>query len=222
MRSSKSRKKKSIGIANEICIWKDSVECGECDLDERIFCHPKLKYMIYFATPFFLGIIPVVLELVFTLRVELLWKIIFFGSWIGYAFFFLNIWESHMLCNHCPYYANDAQNTLHCPIDKGKLKTGKYNPGPASKSEKIQFVIGVILFVGFPIPFLLIFNIYFSLIIYIIAVISWFIILQLKICPDCVNFACVLNKVPKNIRNEFMKQNPIIKKAWETKGYKFD
>jgi len=218
----KKKKKKLTGLATEICIWKDESECRDCDLNQKIFCHPGLKYMIYFATPFFIGVIPVVLEVLFTQNVEFIWKIIFFAGWIGYAFFFLNVWESHILCNHCPYYANDSQRSLHCPIDKGKLKTGKYDPGPASKSEKIQFFIGVVIFVGFPIPFLLLFNIYLSLIIYIIAIVSWFTILQLKICPDCVNFACLLNRAPKEIRSEFMKRNPIIKKTWEEKGYTFD
>jgi len=222
MKDLEEKNKKSMGLASEICLWKDPSECGDCKLNENIFCRPKLKYMILFATPLFLGIIPVVLGITFSVRIELLWKIIFFTGWIGYSFFFLNFWESQMLCNHCPYYANDEQRSLHCPIDKGKLKTGKYNPGPLSKSEKIQFIIGVLIFLGYPIPFLLIVDLYIPLIIYIIAVVSWFIILELKICSDCVNFACLLNRVPKSIKNEFMKRNPIIRKAWEEKGFTFD
>ncbi|MFX1275862.1 MAG: hypothetical protein ACFFBP_05245 [Promethearchaeota archaeon] len=222
MVSSDKNEKKSMGLAREICIWKDQLECGDCELNEKLFCRPKLKYMIYFTTPFFIGIIPVALGMLISANIELLWKIIFFTGWIGYSIFFFFIWESRMVCNHCPYYANDEQKTLHCPIDRGKLKTGKYNPGPLSKSEKIQFIIGVSILVGYPFPFLIIFNLFIPLIIYIAAIASWLIILQFKICTDCVNFACVLNRVPKSIRSEFMNRNPIIKKAWEEEGYHFD
>ena len=222
MNTLKKDEKRSIGLAREICIWKDQSECGDCELNEKLFCRPKLKYMIYFATPFFIGIIPVAIGMAFSANIELLWKIIFFIGWIGYSIFFFFVWESRMICNHCPYYANDTQKTLHCPIDKGKLKTGKYNPGPLSTSEKIQFIIGVSLLVGYPVPFLIIFNLIIPLIIYIAAIASWFIILQTKICTDCVNFACVFNRVEKRIRSEFMNRNPIIKKAWEEKGYHFD
>lgn len=216
------KEKESIGLASEICMWKDQSECGECELNEKLFCRPKLKYMIYFMTPFFIGIIPVALGMFFTPNFNVFWKIIFLAGWIGYSIFFFFIWESRMLCNHCPYYANDTQKTLHCPIDKGKLKTGKYNPGPTSTSEKIQFIMGVLILVGFPIPFLIIGNFFIPLIIYVMAIASWFLILQLKICTDCVNFACLLNRVPKSMRSEFMNRNPIIKKAWEEKRYHFD
>jgi hypothetical protein len=46
----------------------------------------------------------------------------------------------------------------------------------------------------------------------------WIIIIQLKVCTDCVNFACILNRVPKSVRLQFFEKNPIIKKAWEEKG----
>ncbi|MHA1932364.1 MAG: hypothetical protein ACW96X_07470 [Promethearchaeota archaeon] len=50
------------------------------------------------------------------------------------------------------------------------------------------------------------------------AMIVWIIIIQLKVCTDCVNFACILNRVPKSVRLQFFEKNPIIKKAWEEKG----
>jgi hypothetical protein len=216
----KDKEIKIEGLATEICIWKDKTECDDCKLNEDIFCRPQSKYRIFFAAPMFIAFLPLIVEILFYSDFELFLKLFFFGSWIAYAFFFLNVWESRMLCNHCPYYANDAQKKLHCPIDKGKLKTGKYDPGPSSLSEKIQFITGTIIFVGYPVPILVVGRLWFSLLFLVIGVVSWIVILQKKVCTDCVNFACVLNRVPKTIKDAFLKRNPVIKKAWEEKGYK--
>lgn len=216
-------KKKNLGIgfASEICIWKDKSDCGDCKLDEQIFCRPKLKYMIYFALPLMIGLVPVILGVLFS-NFNIIIKLFFFISWFAYAMFFFSVWESHMICNYCPYYANDAQKTLHCPIDKGKLKTGKYQPGPLSMSEKIQFILGASILFMYPIPFLIIGGLLLPLTFLIIGIITWIIVIQLKVCNACVNFACPLNRVKKEIRDEFFQLNPIIKEAWIKSGYKIE
>jgi len=216
-----NNKKKDIGIAREICIWKDRSECGDCQLSEEIFCQPQLKYMLFFALPLLLAIIPVTLGIILS-GFDPVMKFIFFVGWITYAFFFFFILESYVICNHCPYYANESQRVLHCTIDKGKLKTGKYNPGPTTTTEKIIFAIGALILIGYPVPFLIIGGLFVPLIFLIIGAIAWMVSIQLKVCKDCINFACPLNRVPKSIRDEFIKRNPIIRKAWEEKGYKFD
>ena len=205
------------GLADEICIWKDQSECKECNLHEKLFCRPKSKYLIYFGLPALAGMVPAGIGLLFS-NFELILKIIIFGGWIGYLMFFFFIWESRMVCNHCPYFANDEQRTLHCPIDKGKLKTSKYNPGPTSLSEKIQFIIGLLLFMGYPLLFLALAGQIILFFFTLAGMITWIIIIQLKVCTDCVNFACVLNRVPKSVRLQFFEKNPVIKKAWEEKG----
>ena len=53
-------------------------------------------------------------------------------------------------------------------------------------------------------------------------VILLYIVIQLKVCTDCINFSCVLNRVPKKIRDEFLKKNPKMYEAWKENGYKFD
>ncbi len=211
------------GLAKELCIWKNELACGECKLHERLFCRTKSKkYAILFGLPFMIAIIPTIVETLFFSNFNLILKIGFLGGWFAYSFFFLIIWESRMLCNHCPYYANDSQKTLKCPIDNGKLKTGTYNPGPTTTSEKVQFVVGVFILMGFPVPFLLIGGLWISLIFLIIGAILWIIVLQTKICTDCVNFACPLNRVEAPVRNEFLKKNHILKEAWEKEGNKID
>ena len=216
-----NNKKKDIGIARELCIWKDRSECGDCQLSEEIFCHPQLKYMLFFALPLLIAIVPVTLGIIIS-DFHPIMKLIFFVGWIAYAFFFFFILESYVICNHCPYYANESQRVLHCTIDKGKLKTGKYNPGPTTTTEKIIFAIGALILIGYPVPFLIIGGLFVPLIFLIIGAIAWMVSIQLKVCTDCINFACPLNRVPKSIRDEFIKRNPIIRKAWEEKGYKFD
>jgi hypothetical protein len=41
-----------------------------------------------------------------------------------------------------------------------------------------------------------------------------------RICISCVNFSCPLNRVPKRLVGMYLKRNPIMKEAWENKGYK--
>ena len=219
---SNERKEDITGLATKICIWKVEVNCEHCNLDEILFCRPKPKYAFLFAIPLLIAIIPTVIGILFFSGINGIWKIIILGIWFAYGFFFLNIWESQMLCNHCPYYANDSEKYLRCPIDRGKLKTGSYDPGPTSLSEKIQFIIGTIILIGYPLPFLIIENLWIFLIFWTIGIISWIFTLQVKVCKDCVNFACPLNRVPKSIRDDFFKRNPVIRKAWEQKGYKIE
>ena len=101
-----------------------------------------------------------------------------------------------MLCNHCPYYANNSESKLNCPIDKGKLKTGTYDPGPLSRSEKIQFIIGVMILGLYWIPFLFMKDQWILAGLSILGTIIWVFATQKLICVDCVNFSCPLNKVP--------------------------
>jgi len=181
-------------------------------------CNPRLKYSLYFGLPMLLGILPPIIGIVIS-EFSLLIKILIFMGWLIYALFFFMIWESRIICNHCPYYSDDSQKTLHCPINKGILKTSKYDPRPINSFEKIQFIIGAIILIGFPIPFLVIKRQYLPILFLIGGTVIWIIVIQLKVCSDCINFSCVLNRVPENLRNEFLKKNPIIQKAWEEEGY---
>ncbi|MEJ2252582.1 MAG: hypothetical protein P8Y97_23340 [Candidatus Lokiarchaeota archaeon] len=180
-----------------------------------------MKYTLYFGAPIFIAYIPVIIGMLFA-SINLILKILFFGGWIAYSIFFFAIWESRMICNHCPYYANNEERVLHCPTDRGKPKTGKYSPGPLNLSEKIQFIIGAVILMGFPIPFLILASQFVPMLLYGIGVVVWVILIQLKVCTDCLNFSCPLNRVPKRVKNDFIIRNPVIKKAWEEAGYKIN
>lgn len=201
--------------------WNKECDCAECELDERLMCDGSLKYSLYFGAPILLGLIPAIIGIRLS-GYSLLIKILIFVGWVAYALFFFNVWESRMLCNHCPYYADDSERTLHCPINKGMLKTSKYDPRPINTSEKIQFIVGALILVGIPLPFLIIDGQIISTVLLIAGIILWLVVIQLKVCTDCINFSCVLNRVPKEFRDEFLKKNPRIKKAWEEEGYEID
>ena len=213
--------KKITGKATEICLWQEGKQCDECELDVHVFCQPTNKYRVLFGTTSFLGIIPA------------LWGIVISDYGIGakvgigvgyfvYMFFFLNVWESRMLCNHCPYYANDTESKLNCPIDKGKLKTGEYDPSPISKLEKAQFIIGALILSFFFQPFLLLKGLWLYSGLSFAGVLAWIVVCRYLVCPHCVNFSCPMNQVPKSIRDEFIRKNPVIREAWERAGYNFN
>ena len=89
-----------------------------------------------------------------------------------------------------------------------------------SRSEQIQFLIGVLIIVGFPITFLIIGEQYLMLIISVVGVILWFCVLQLRACKKCINFSCPLNHISKKIVDEYLKHNKVMRNAWEKTGYK--
>jgi hypothetical protein len=46
--------------------------------------------------------------------------------------------------------------------------------------------------------------------------------LNLLYCPNCVNFSCPLNTVPKAIIDEYLRMNYVMREAWLKSGWKID
>ena len=111
---------------------------------------------------------------------------------------------------------------LHCSINYGFFKTAKFKPGPTNLWERIQFLIGANIIFAIPMVFLAIEGKWVFLGLTVFGVVLWYLVIQLKVCTDCINFSCVLNRVPKEIRDEFLKKNPEMYEAWKKSGYKFD
>ncbi|MCK5304056.1 MAG: hypothetical protein KAJ72_02330 [Candidatus Heimdallarchaeota archaeon] len=204
---------------HEICIWKSKENCSDCGLKGRLHCHLNIKYSIIFGIPFFIAFIPAFVGLIL-LGFPL--NLISILSWMGYIVFFFLVWEPRILCSHCPYYAEGKSKTLHCSINYGFLKTSKFKPGPMSKFENAQFLIGANIIFLIPVVFLIIWQLWIYLGITVFGVVLWYIFIQLYVCKDCVNFSCILNRVPKKERDEFLKKNPTMYKAWKESGYQFD
>ena len=141
----------------------------------------------------------------------------YFAYWIV----FFGLWENRVLCSHCPFYAEQGGqgHVLHCYANYGLYKLWPYDPRPMSSSHKVQFLIALGVFVGYPLPFLITSVQYFYLSITLIGIVAWLTILKLRICPKCLNFSCPFNSVPKNVVDDFLKHNPVMRKAWEECGY---
>ncbi|MFX0168182.1 MAG: lysostaphin resistance A-like protein [Candidatus Hodarchaeota archaeon] len=146
---------------------------------------------------------------------------LFLIIWLVFLVVFLQVWENRILCSHCPYYGKEGR-VLRCHGNYGLYKLWKYNPGPMNRSERIQFIIGVVVIFGYPFPFLIWSQQWLLLAFTSLGAIGLATILFGWLCLRCVNFSCPFNRVPKNAVDEFLRQNPEMKKAWQATGYKVE
>jgi len=157
------------------------------------------------------------------------------GVTIGYFALFFII-ETRILCSHCPYYAEDGK-ILHCLANHGFYKYAKYHPEPLNLFEKILLIVGFILFgISFPLAqvyslvivtrnlssynLTILVTLAILLGLTIISVFFAFTFLFTGICPNCVNFSCPFNSVPRKYIDAYLERNPEMKQAWFEKGYK--
>jgi len=188
-------------------------------------CRFEIKDTIYFIIPVLGNWITWVVGIIqgfFSGGLSLFQLIFFFTSYVGYLVFFFLIWENKILCSHCPYYAFEDEKSVKCYANYGIYKAWKYNPSPLSRSERIQFLISISIFAGYPFIFLLLAKMYIYSIISLIFAILWLLSMHYLSCAKCPNFSCPLNNVPKDIVDAYLRQNPVMRKAWEEKGYKFN
>ncbi|MHA1341519.1 MAG: hypothetical protein ACTSRZ_16580 [Promethearchaeota archaeon] len=196
-----------------ICIWKNEEVCKDCELKSQLHCHRSLKISIIFGISWLLGVIPAIAGIVVG-NLEFAPKITYVLLWIAYSLFFFLVWGPPILCAHCPYYAEGGSKILHCSINGGFPKTTKFNPKPASKSEKIQFSIGALILLLFPLPLLFIMQTYILFILSALGDVIGIIIVKKKICSICINFSCILNNVPEEKKHAFIEKNEILKKFY--------
>ena len=199
--------------AYDICIWKETTECKQCTIKSELICHFRRKYLFSFMGLFLIFAITAFIGVIIA---GYGW---FLLGWIGFWLFFFEFWEIRILCSHCPFYAEEGR-TLHCIANYSSLKIWKYHPEPMSTSEKIQLLVGFIILVGYPLIFLIIDGQLIFLIVTIIEITIFFSFLIAKRCGSCLNFSCPFNHVKKEVIDCFLKKNPVMRKAWEEKGYK--
>ena len=202
-----------------LCTWEGTKHCDGCGLNGRLHCHLDKKYAIMFGIPFFAFAVAALSGII---MVGFPANVITLAAWFGYMIFFFVAWEPRMLCSHCPFYAEGNTNTLHCSINYGFRKTAKYNPYPLTRSEKAQFVIGANIMLAIPLIVLAWGQQWLALVFSIAGIVTWYIVLQTKICVDCVNFSCPFNKVDKETRDAFLKRNPVMLDAWKERGYEIN
>jgi hypothetical protein len=139
--------------------------------------------------------------------------------WLAYSIFFFFVWEAHVLCSHCPMWAEEGR-VLHCHANYGVIKIWKYRPGPMSRSEQVQFIVGALLLIGFPFIFLLLGKEYLLTLIGLATIISAVFSLGKHTCSRCINFSCPMNMVSKHIVDAYLERNPSMRAAWEANGYR--
>lgn len=214
------------------CTWEATVECDVYAINADLDCKWDRKHLIRFynsSLPFF---IPVAIGMILT--------IIWTGDWTGIIIYgafwvlFFGFFEIFVLCRHCPYYSEEGR-ILHCLANHGLPKIWKYNPGPMNRWEKAGLLIGFVFFLGIPITTFL----WGTLTLYeadtglfLVVILGGVTFLTFggalvfgknlvtQICPQCVNFSCPLNRVPKQVRDTYLKRNPMMKQAWEKTGYR--
>jgi hypothetical protein len=137
------------------------------------------------------------------------------AAWIGYMLFFFNIWETYVLCRHCPFYGENSR-ILHCIANHGMIKIWKYQPGPMTHGEQIQFLLGAGMLVIFPLPFLILGGEMLLLVLTVLGMGNFLFSLVKQICYRCLNFSCPLNRVPAGIREQYLARNPVLAEVWQT------
>jgi hypothetical protein len=205
-------KQKQTSNPYDLCTWQSISECKNCSIAGRLKCRFNPGDLLHFLGLFLSFLFPALIGMMLSGY----WLYIL--GWMGLAIIFFGFWEIRILCSHCPYYAEKGI-TLHCIANYGCPKFWKYHPEPISNSEKIQLVIGFIIIGGYPFPFLILSEQFILLLLTAWGLIMFFWTLQKYTCSKCVNFSCLLNRVPKEVVDEYLKRNPVMRKAWEEKGW---
>jgi hypothetical protein len=197
------------------CTWQPLSTCQACQTNGRLMCRLDRKDMVNF----FMIILPFgVTAIAGNIRAGYGWYLLL---WLAYSLFFFFVWEARVLCRHCPYWS-EVGTILRCHANYGVIKIWKYQPGPMSRLEKIQFGIGALIWIVFPLPFLLMGREYLLALIAVSAAISGMFILRRNVCSQCINFSCPMNIVPKQLVDAYLRRNPQIQAAWEASGYRLD
>ena len=184
----------------------ESESCDDCAIRNNVHCHFSLKDLLYFMLisfpSFLLGGVGI-----YHLNG---WLLI---PWLIIIIAFFGFIEIRVMCSHCPHYA-EPSTSLKCWANYGSPKLWKYRPGPMTINEKLIFFGGFAVVWGYPLPVLISGEQLILLLLYAVATIGFFIILIVFMCSQCMNFACPINRVDKNVRDQFFSKNPIIAKAW--------
>jgi len=191
-----------------ICSLQPEAACAACEIGPHLNCRHSWADLATFAA-FFLPF--AVTAAGGLLRAGYGWVL---AAWGAYALFFFNVWESRALCSHCPFYAREGR-VLHCLANEGMLKPWRFRPGPMSRTEGIQFLVGAAVLVVLPFPFLVAGSQYLLAAVATAAAVAWCVGLRRFICTKCVNFSCPLNRVPKELVDAYLAKNPVMRAAWE-------
>ena len=216
------------------CTWDDDADCSNCELKGELDCKWERRFLLRFYK---IGSLALVSGFSAFIFIGLIHSWIPIITYLVFWIFFFGFFEIRVLCSHCPYYADEGR-MLHCLANHGTIKIWRYHPEPMNTYEKLGFLGGASFFMLFPIVTelhtiytLLDFagNLNETIVVLTVLAIGsvigggiFFFGLITRICISCVNFSCPLNRVPRKVVDTYLKRNPIMKEAWENKGYKIN
>ena len=208
---------KSSDMTNPLlpCNFQGQAECEGCAVAGHLMCHYDLRDSVNF----FMLILPVMVAMIIgVLRAGYGWHLL---PWVAYWLLFFFGWEARVLCSHCPMWAEESR-VLRCHANYGVIKFWKYRPGPMSKAEQWQFIIGALIGIGYPLVLAVLGGEYLWGMMGLITTMSAAYNLRKISCRRCINFSCPLNTVPKAEKDAYLRRNPAIRAAWEAAGYQID
>jgi hypothetical protein len=188
-----------------------SSNCEGCPVSKDLNCHFALKQLIRFLAI----VLPPAVVGGYGIFI---YKPLLIIVWISMFIIYFGFVEIRVMCSHCPHYAEPNLKSLKCWANYGIPKLWKYRPGPMSLMEKIIFSGGALIIFTFPIPLLILKSGISNLIllgVYIVLIITSFLLLKRYYCSQCINFACPLNNVDKETREKFFLKNKVVKDAWK-------
>ena len=219
-----------------ICTLDPKSNCISCKNINKIDCKFNIKHTILSMLVINSFLIISLFSLFYIGMITRIWWIPLI--YITYILLFFILIEPRVTCSHCPYYA-ERRLRFKCTGNMITPKIWKYHPEPINKYEKAITFIGFVFLAAFPILSELFgiwflysngfnfFNQSFLVLIFIListtlTCIIFYAAFLLLYCPRCINFSCYFNKVPKIIIDEYLKKNPVIRKAWEKNGYELN
>jgi hypothetical protein len=218
-----------------LCTLDPNSNCKSCENNKVLDCKLNRKQTLITTLVIYSFIVVSVLGLFLVGSItQAWWMLLVFVVFVPLFFFVI---EPRITCSHCPYYA-EKRVRFNCPGNMLTPKLWKYHPEPMNKYEQLGTLVGFILFGAYPI-FSELYGIWVlstegltiadpQLLELLVVLLATAVLLDalyamflFVFCKKCVNFSCQFNKVPKVIRDRYIKANPVIREAWEKSGYKF-
>lgn len=195
------------------CTWQPVSVCEGCPTQGRLMCRFDRRDM----AAFLVNLLPfAVTAIAGTIHAGYGWGLLL---WLAYSLVFFFVWEARVLCSHCPMWAEEGR-VLHCHANHGVIKLWKYRPGPMTRSEQLQFILGALIWFAFPFVFLLLGQAYLLALIGLAAVASGMFGVWNTACHRCIQFSCPVNAVPRPLVDAYLRRNPALRRAWEARGYR--
>ncbi len=217
------------------CIADENSNCTECEIRGKLICFVEKKFANRFTLSNSVYRLLAIAILIFSgLMIGHWWMVI---SYVAVLLLTFLVLEPRLLCSHCPYYEKKGR-FLKCWALRGMPKLWKYRPEPMNRTEKIIMLIfgsfidlfpfvgavwGLIFF-GLNYNDYLFAGIPLVICTFLFMVVAGYFsrVLLGNACKKCANFSCSMNKVPKELIDKFLEQNPKMKEVWISCGWQID